>query len=318
MASSMLTVSVAVNGLSVQIPQVNREIGIRLLPSSTLINYQEVTFLVPLTEGLHRMKPTSQTLAIDISAQDTAQSYVHVETRVHISKPLLFPDRNARLRYETLKTMASAYDSNLRSLEEHWRTVFAELFRAILPGHIIVQEEGTLWTFHDTTRNPAAALLPLNRTMPLGSGSGYSMRPDFRAIVSRAGRIHFPILGECKKAISRQHASPSGWPATGHGRAAFISSLRHAVNQVELQAVVLFKLDRDSQEMATRQSTVCLVAAVGPIYVMTLVTREQIESAYPDANLEEVNDQIRILEQQEELERARDAVSISPDAMQNS
>ncbi|KAJ7125906.1 hypothetical protein C8R44DRAFT_780720 [Mycena epipterygia] len=296
MNSSMLTVSVTVNGLSVQIPQ-------------------EATFLVPLTEGLHQMKPTFHTLAIDVSAQDNAQSYVHVETRVHLSKPLLFPDRNARLRYETLKTMASAYDSNLRSLEEHWRTVFAELFRAILPGHVIMQEEGTLWTFHDTTRNPAAALLPLNRTMPLGSGSGYSMRPDFRAIVSRAGRIHFPILGECKKAISRQHASPSGWPATGHGRATFISSLRHAVNQVELQAVVLFKLDRDSPEMATRQSTVCLVAAVGPIYVMTLVTREQIESAYPDANLDEVNDQIRILEQQEELERARDVVSVSPDAM---
>ncbi|KAJ6606702.1 hypothetical protein B0H10DRAFT_2074764 [Mycena sp. CBHHK59/15] len=266
MPSSMLTVSVAVSGHSVRIPQ-------------------EVTFLVPLTEGLHQMKSTSHTLAIDVSAQDNAQSFVHVETRVHISKPLLFPDRNARQRYQTLKTMASAYDSNLRGLEEHWRTVFAELFRAILPGHVIVQEEGTLWTFHDTTRNPAAALLPLNRTMPLASGSGYSMRPDFRAIISRAGRIHFPILGECKKAISRQHASPSGWQATDHGRETFISSLRRAVNQIELQAVILFKLDRDSQETTTRQSTVCLVAAVGPIYVMALVTREQIESAYPDANL---------------------------------
>ncbi|KAJ7234890.1 hypothetical protein B0H12DRAFT_153072 [Mycena haematopus] len=243
-----------------------------------------------------------------------------VETRIHISEPLLIPDHNARLRYETLKTMASSYDFNLRSLEEHWRTVYAELFRAILPGHVIVQEEGTLWTYHDTTRNPAAAVRPFDHTQPLEDGSGYWKRPDFRAIVLLAGRIYFPILGECKKAISRQHTSPSGWPATNYGRKALIASLRRAVKQAELQAVVLFKLDRDSQQPATRQSRVCLVAAVGPIYVTALVTREQIERAHPSlayAPLRRVHHELELLEEEEVHDRARNVVPISPNDMRD-
>ncbi|KAJ7882235.1 hypothetical protein B0H14DRAFT_2704032 [Mycena olivaceomarginata] len=277
-----------------------------------LCDRQESTFVVPLTSALHRLKPLSQTLRVDVSAQDDSQSLINLEMCAHISEPPLFPDRNARLRYETLKMMASGYVSNLRRLEEHWRTVFTELFRAVLPGHVIMQEEGTLWTFHDTTQNPAATLTAFDRTIALSSGSGYSMRPDFRAIVSRNGQIHFPILGETKKAVSRQHVAPSGWPATSHGRTTYISSLRRAINQVELQAVVLFKLDHDLQDKAARQSTVCLVATVGPIYVIAIVTRVLIEAAYPDADLEEVDEQIGRLEFEEELDRARDVPALDP------
>ncbi|KAF8146162.1 hypothetical protein K438DRAFT_1991116 [Mycena galopus ATCC 62051] len=276
---SMLTVSVGVHG------------------------QPEVTFQVPLSEDAHQMTGIMQKLSININ---DAQSLVHVEMHARVSEPLLFPDPKARVRYETLKTMASTYGSNLRSLEEHWRTLFTELLRVILPGHVIMQEEGTLWTYHDTTRNPAATTTPLDRTLALGRGSGYSMRPDFRAIVSRNDRIYSPILGESKKAISRQHTAPSGWPATRHGHNSFTSSMQRAITQVELQAVVLFKLDRHAPDTETRQSKVCLIATVGPIYVMALATREQIEDAYPDANLDQVNDRINELEAQEERARQID------------
>ncbi|KAJ7799917.1 hypothetical protein B0H14DRAFT_2616628 [Mycena olivaceomarginata] len=56
--------------------------------------------------------------------------------------------------------------------------------------------------------------------------------------------------------------SEYGWPATEHGCTAFISSLKHAVQQVERQAVALFKLDHSLEERGARQSTVWLVAAV--------------------------------------------------------
>ncbi|KAJ7888710.1 hypothetical protein B0H13DRAFT_1888315 [Mycena leptocephala] len=98
-------------------------------------------------------------------------------------------------------------------------------------------------------------------------------------------------------------------------RTAKSKSRQHYVQQVELQAVALFKLDHDLEERGARQSTVWLVAAVGPIYVVAIVTREQIEAAYPDANLAYVNRRIQLLEQEEEMARAHDVLSASPDAM---
>ncbi|KAJ7367115.1 hypothetical protein DFH08DRAFT_797953 [Mycena albidolilacea] len=255
-----------------------------------------------------------QTLKIDINADGDMQSCINVETRVQISEPPLFPDLRARRRYETVKDMATSYISNLRNLEEHWRTVFAELFRAILPGHVVIQEEGTLWTFHDTTKNPAVAQ-PLDRTLPLASGSGYSVRPDVRGLVKRGARLYFPLLGEIKKAISRQHISEYGWPATEYGCRVFISSLRRAIEQAELQAVALFKDDRDLEERGARQSSVWLFTAVGPIWIAVFVTRGQIETAYPDASLTYVNRRVQILEEEEEMDRAQDILSVSPDAM---
>jgi hypothetical protein len=196
--------------------------------------------------------------------------------------------------------IATTYDYNLRNLEENWRPVFTELLRVILPKHVVLQEEATLWTFHDTTRNPGAAETPFERTLPLASGSGYSVRPDFRAIVLRNAQMYFPVLGENKRAISRQYIAESGWPATSRGHEGFILSLQRAVTQVELQAVVLFKLDRNSPDQANRQSKVCLIAAVGLIYVRAFATRDQIERAYPDANLTRVSEQIDMLADQEE------------------
>ncbi|KAJ7252084.1 hypothetical protein B0H12DRAFT_1118359 [Mycena haematopus] len=89
--------------------------------------------------------------------------------------------------------------------------------------------------------------------------------------------------------------------------------------QAELQAIVLFKLDHDSQWPATRQSKVCLVAAVGPIYVTAVITREQIESAHPmaTATLEQVNEELDQLEMQEAFDRGQNDVAVSPDDMRD-
>ncbi|KAJ7503973.1 hypothetical protein B0H11DRAFT_1905859 [Mycena galericulata] len=139
---------------------------------------------------------------------------------------------------------------------------------------VSIGEEATLWTYHDTTRNPGATEASLDRTLPLAKGCGYSVRADFRATVLRNGRRHVPVLGENKRAISRRGMAPSGWPATSKGHQGFIIPLQRAVSQVELQAVVLFKLDRDASDKANRQSAVFMIAAVGPIYVWAFATSE--------------------------------------------
>ncbi|KAJ7266021.1 hypothetical protein C8J57DRAFT_1329273 [Mycena rebaudengoi] len=284
---SMLTVSVTVDGQPVPRPQ-------------------EVTFRVALSDDVHQMKPTVQTLSLDINPRDETQSILNLKIEAHLSETSIFPDPASQARYEASKMLAAGYDFNLRNLEESWRAVFAELLRIVLPKHVTLQEEATLWTYHDTTQNPGAAGAPLDRTLPLAKGSGYSVRPDFRAIVLRNGRMHVPVLGENKRAISRREMAPSGWPATSKGHQEFIISLQRAVSQVELQAAVLFKLDRDASDKANRQSAVFMIAAVGPIYVWVYATREEIEAAYGNPNLADIAEEIDFLEDQEERGARRD------------
>ncbi|KAJ7504203.1 hypothetical protein B0H11DRAFT_507475 [Mycena galericulata] len=278
---SMLTVSVTVDGQPVPRPQ-------------------EVTFRVALSDDAYQMKPTVQTLSLDISPREETQSILNLKIQAHLSEASIFPDATSQARYETSKMLAAEYDFNLRNMEESWRAVFAELLRIVLPNHVTLQEEATLWTYHDTTRNPGAAGAPLDRTLTLAKGSGYSVRPDFRAIVLRNGRMHVPVLGENKRAISRREMAPSGWPATRKGHQEFIASLQRAVRQVELQAVVLFKLDREASDKANRQSVVFMIAAVGPIYVWAVATRVEIEAAYGNPDLADVAGEIEFLEDQEE------------------
>ncbi|KAJ6611533.1 hypothetical protein B0H10DRAFT_1952954 [Mycena sp. CBHHK59/15] len=246
-----------------------------------------------------------QSLSLDLSGRDDAESLVNVVIQVRTSK--------AHTRHHALKEMASNFNTNLRNLEEPWRTLFAELFRAVLPRHVMIQEEGTLWTFHDTPRNPGVVSPPFNRTMPLARKTGYEHRTDFRAILFLiGGLIHFPILGENKAAISRQDAAVSGWPANFKGRVAFVQALRRAVSQVELQAVVLFKTDSDASLPATRQPSVFLIAAVGPIYAVSFAARDKIEEGYANVDVGRAARRLDALMAEEQ----RDAHRKQPDAAQ--
>jgi hypothetical protein len=149
----------------------------------------------------------------------------------------------------------------------------------------MVQEEGTLWTFHDTSRNLGVVFPPFDRTFPLSTDAGYEYRTDFRAILFLlGGLIHFPILGENKAAISREDTADSGWPANLRGRHQAVKMLQHAIVQVELQSVVLYKTDSATLDLTTRQSVVCLMAAVGLIYTVAFATRSQIEQGYADVD----------------------------------
>ncbi|KAJ7454943.1 hypothetical protein B0H11DRAFT_256239 [Mycena galericulata] len=196
--------------------------------------------------------------------------------------------------------LATGYNTNVRNLEEPWRTLYAELLRALLPQHVMIQEEGTLWTFHDTTQNLGVVYPPFNRTIPLARNSGYEYRTDFRAITFLPnGLIRFPILGENKAAISRQDTAISGWPVNLRGRAELLDGLQRAVSQVELQAVVLFKTDSAAALPETRQRLVCLIAAVGPIYTTAFATREEIETGYAGLNVVSAADHIYNLRAQE-------------------
>ncbi|KAJ6528997.1 hypothetical protein B0H19DRAFT_1083335 [Mycena capillaripes] len=198
-----------------------------------LDEWQEVTFRVALSDDVHQMKPTVQTLSLDINPRDETQSILNLKIEAHLSEML-----------------AAGYDFNLRNLEESWRAVFTELLRIVLPKHVTLPEEATLWTYHNTTRNPGAAEAPLDRTLLLAKGSGYSVRPDFHVIVLRNGRMHVPVLGENKRAISRREMAPSG-------------------------------LDRDAFDKANRQSAVFMIAAVGPIPGRTRGPKGHPQTANP-------------------------------------
>ncbi|KAJ6465040.1 hypothetical protein C8R47DRAFT_1224516 [Mycena vitilis] len=273
--------------------------------SDALLGSKDLTFEIPLNH-VYKMSRANQIMSFILEAANGSEKVLQVSANIAISATVsLFPDVAGLRRYTAIKEMATSYIWNSRGLEEHWRTAFAELFRAILPQHLIVQEEGTLWTFTDTTKNPSPAVA-LDKTMPLGSKAGSWKRPDVRVIHFLDGRPLFPILVENKKAISRQHSTPeSGWPCTLHGRTLLLSSLSRAIQQAEWQAALLFRFDSASGR-TDRQSEVFLIAAVGPLYVTALVSRSEIDLVYHHTPVDTIQEMIAQLDDMEHLERRKE------------
>ncbi|KAJ7750443.1 hypothetical protein DFH07DRAFT_827822 [Mycena maculata] len=292
------------------------------ITGTSLRRSEGCTLQIPLTVGQRPAQlAATQSLSFALGGnEDDAESIVQVMIKIRTSESVIL-DPRARVRHDALKGMATGYQTNLRNLEEPWRTLYAELLRAVLPRHVMIQEEGTLWTFHDTTQNQGVVSPPLDRTMPLARKTGYEHRTDFRAILFLSnGLIHFPILGENKAAISRQDTAISGWPDNIHGRAELVDALQRAVLQVELQAVVLFKTDSAASLPETRQSIVCLIVAVGPIYAVAFATRDEIEAGYSNVDVASAAEHLRKMRARER----RDVLPLSnqpeqppalPDAM---
>lgn len=216
-----------------------------------------------------------------------------------------------------MKHLAKSFHFNSRGLEEHWRTTFAELLRILLPPHLIVQEEGTQWSFNDTTKNPTLTTF-LDRTLPLGQKEGFGRRPDVRVLFFHDNKLWFPLLVENKKAIPRFHSLDFGWPCTERGRSLLVASLGRAVTQAEWQAVMVFKFD-DASPSNNRQTEIALIAAVGPIYITALVHRHDIEAAYPESTFKEMEKHVAHVDSEERRERGSEDEEIPqpphPDAM---
>ncbi|KAJ7650338.1 hypothetical protein FB45DRAFT_997370 [Roridomyces roridus] len=196
-----------------------------------------------------------------------------------------FGNENERTKYQDLKERAESYDDNPRNLEEHWRAVFAQRFQGIslhLP-RAFVQEEITIWSFHDPKKNPSARKLA--ESLHLAHGSGSSLRPDFGVLAKLGIKWYLFLLAENKRAVPRSQVDPSGWPNTMHGRAALLSQMKVAVEEAELQAALLFKTDEASLDPESRQDFVVLLATVGPIYLVGRVQRAQLETELDENEL---------------------------------
>ncbi|KAJ7621545.1 hypothetical protein DFH06DRAFT_1341170 [Mycena polygramma] len=268
-----------------------------------VVRSKDITVQIPL-DAIYNYSPNTVINGFELISAEGVAKLLQISIESSITPPEavlppLFRDLLGFNKYSAVKKLAESYIWNARGLEEFWRTTFAELLRAILPSHLLVQEEGTFWSFSNAARNPTPAV-HLDRTMPLGTNAGSGKRPDVRVISfpPNAVRPLLPIIVENKKAISRKDSADGiGWPCTLRGRRTFIDSLQRAIQQVEGQAALLFKFD--SADVETRQSDVLLIAAVGPLYVVARVYREELEAAYRFKTPDAIQETIDILNQEE-------------------
>ncbi|RPD59269.1 hypothetical protein L226DRAFT_103975 [Lentinus tigrinus ALCF2SS1-7] len=214
-----------------------------------------------------------------------SQLHLHVE---EIEQPRFWPDAVQYQRYQLAVADATSLINNPRNLEWFWRSVWRHVAYALVHGASVfdIQEEVVLWSFLDPSRNPGSVGVELAHTIRVSPAFSKTLKPDLSCLLHlRHNGLpgmpedgwfrHRSSIWELKRPISRRLADDDGYPLSQFGAQQLSTLLNHAVDQVQLQAVLHF--DADSY-FTHRQTRMVLFAASGKIFTFALTSRDQIRS----------------------------------------
>ncbi|KZV79091.1 hypothetical protein EXIGLDRAFT_735828, partial [Exidia glandulosa HHB12029] len=139
----------------------------------------------------------------------------------------------------------------------------------------VSDQEVVIWTYNDPRRNPAPGTLNSSHHLPKEGTKtvivDLATELYYNARDGTLMRI-FPILGELKRAVSRDITKSDGWPKQGNDVAMWkelCRLLKKAMRQVEIAAAVHFRRNED-------QESIVLVAGAGVWFTAVLLTRNEL------------------------------------------